>query len=72
MPQRASVFCNFYIRVDREAFVSERALDVGKQGYEYKKMNFVSVQMRFSFYKFRHGKGTNVQHKKNDEAKMLR
>jgi hypothetical protein len=29
MPQRASVFCNFYIRVDREALVSERALDVG-------------------------------------------
>jgi hypothetical protein len=28
MPQRASVFCNFYIRVDREALVSERALDV--------------------------------------------
>jgi hypothetical protein len=31
MPQRASVFCNFYIRVDREALVSERALE-----YEYK------------------------------------
>jgi hypothetical protein len=29
MPQRASVFCNFYIRVDRETLVSERALDVG-------------------------------------------
>jgi hypothetical protein len=29
MPQRASVFCNFYIRVDREALVSERALNVG-------------------------------------------
>jgi hypothetical protein len=29
MPQRARVFCNFYIRVDREALVSERALDVG-------------------------------------------
>jgi hypothetical protein len=28
MPQRASVFCNVYIRVDREALVSERALDV--------------------------------------------
>jgi hypothetical protein len=27
MPQRASVFCNFYIGVDREALVSERALD---------------------------------------------
>jgi hypothetical protein len=29
MLQRASVFCNFYIRVDREALVSERAFDVG-------------------------------------------
>jgi hypothetical protein len=29
MPQRASVFCNFYIQVDRETLVSEWALDVG-------------------------------------------
>jgi hypothetical protein len=29
MPQRPSVSCNFYIRVDREALVLERALDVG-------------------------------------------
>jgi hypothetical protein len=34
MPQRASVFCNFYIRVDREAFVSERALDVGSVAFK--------------------------------------
>jgi hypothetical protein len=49
MPQRASVFCNFYIRVDREALVSERALDVGsvafkamstKNIYEYLKRYF--------------------------------
>jgi hypothetical protein len=39
MPQKASVFCNFYIRVDREALVSERALDVGSVAFEaeYKK-----------------------------------
>jgi hypothetical protein len=34
MPQRASVFCNFYIRVDREALVSERALDVGSVSFK--------------------------------------
>jgi hypothetical protein len=34
MPQRASVFCNFYIRVDREALVSERALDVGRVAFK--------------------------------------
>jgi hypothetical protein len=34
MPQRASVFCNFYIRVDREALVSERALDVGNVAFK--------------------------------------
>jgi hypothetical protein len=34
MPQRASVFCNFYIRVDREALVSERALDVGSVAFK--------------------------------------
>jgi hypothetical protein len=36
MPQRASVFCNFYIRVDREALVSERALDVGSVAFKAK------------------------------------
>jgi hypothetical protein len=34
MPQRASVFCNFYIRVDREALVSKRALDVGSIAFK--------------------------------------
>jgi hypothetical protein len=34
MPQRASVFCNFYIRVDREALVSERALNVGSVAFK--------------------------------------
>jgi hypothetical protein len=34
MPQRASVFCNFYIRVDRVAIVSERALDVGSVAFK--------------------------------------
>jgi hypothetical protein len=34
MPQRASVFCNFYIRVDRETLVSERALDVGSIAFK--------------------------------------
>jgi hypothetical protein len=34
MPQRASVFCNFYIGVDREALVSERALDVGSVAFK--------------------------------------
>jgi hypothetical protein len=34
MPQRASVFCNFYIRVDREALVSERVLDVGSVAFK--------------------------------------
>jgi hypothetical protein len=34
MPQRASVFCNFYIRVDQEALVSERALDVGSVAFK--------------------------------------
>jgi hypothetical protein len=34
MPQSASVFCNFYIRVDREALVSERALNVGNVAFE--------------------------------------
>jgi hypothetical protein len=34
MPQKASVFCNFYIRVDREALVSERALNVGSVAFK--------------------------------------
>jgi hypothetical protein len=34
MPQRASVFCSFYIRVDREALVSGRALDVGSVAFK--------------------------------------
>jgi hypothetical protein len=34
MPRRASVFYNFYIRVDREALVSERALDVGSVAFK--------------------------------------
>jgi hypothetical protein len=34
MLQRASVFCNFYIRVDREALVSERTLDVGSVAFK--------------------------------------
>jgi hypothetical protein len=34
MRQRASVFCNFYIRVDREALVSERALNVGSVAFK--------------------------------------
>jgi hypothetical protein len=34
MPQGTSVFCNFYIRVDREALVSERALDVGSIAFK--------------------------------------
>jgi hypothetical protein len=34
MPQRASVFCNFYIRADREALVSGRVLDVGSVAFK--------------------------------------
>jgi hypothetical protein len=34
MPQRSNIFCNFYIRVDREALVSERALDVGSVAFK--------------------------------------
>jgi hypothetical protein len=44
MPQRASVFCNFYIRVDREALVSERALDVGSVAFKA-----MSTKMVFFF-----------------------
>jgi hypothetical protein len=41
MPQRASVFCNFYIRVDREALVSERALDVGSVAFKAMSTNSI-------------------------------
>jgi hypothetical protein len=46
MPQRASVFCNFYIRVDREALVSERALDVGSVAFKAMstKIKFYCIQ----------------------------
>jgi hypothetical protein len=46
MPQRGSVFRNFYIRVDREALVSERALDVGSVAFKAmstKNINLLSV-----------------------------
>jgi hypothetical protein len=46
MPQRASVFCNFYIRVDREALVSERALDVGSVAFKA-----MSTKNNFNFRK---------------------
>jgi hypothetical protein len=46
MPQRASVFCNFYIRVDREALFSERALDVGSVAFKA-----MSTKMHFIIYK---------------------
>jgi hypothetical protein len=45
MPQRASVVCNFYIRVDREALVSERALDVGSVAFKA-----MSTKRSFLFY----------------------
>jgi hypothetical protein len=49
MPQRASVFCNFYIRVDREALVSERALDVGSVAFKaMSTKNFISYFLRSS------------------------
>jgi hypothetical protein len=47
MPQRASVFCNFYIRVDREALVSERALDVGSVAFKA-----MSTKNNLPTYKF--------------------
>jgi hypothetical protein len=34
MPESASVFCNFYIRVDRETLVAEWALDVGNVAFK--------------------------------------
>jgi hypothetical protein len=45
MPQRASVSCNFYIRVDREALVSERALNVGS-------VAFKAMSTKNSFFDF--------------------
>jgi hypothetical protein len=48
MPQRASVFCNFYIRVDREAsLVSERAFVVGSVAFKAMstKSKFVDIVM---------------------------
>jgi hypothetical protein len=47
MPQSASVFCNFYIRVDREALVSERALDVGRAAFKdmSTKNNFTATRI---------------------------
>jgi hypothetical protein len=48
MPQRANVFCNFYIRVDREALVSERALDVGSVAF--KAMSTKKYFLNFEFY----------------------
>jgi hypothetical protein len=58
MPQRASVFCNFYIRVDREALVSERALDVGSVAFKAmstKKFFRLHVSNNYSkIYNFRY------------------
>jgi hypothetical protein len=42
----ASVFCNFYIRIDREALVSERALDVGSVAF--KAMSTKKINAEFS------------------------
>jgi hypothetical protein len=54
MPQRASVFCNFYIRVDREALVSERALDVGSVAFkaEYKKKLIIKKNIYFYIHMY--------------------
>jgi hypothetical protein len=49
MHQRASVFCNFYIRVDREALFSERALDVGSVAF---KAMSISFNTRFCHSRF--------------------
>jgi hypothetical protein len=53
MPQTASVFCNFYIRVDREALVSERALDVGSVAFKAMSTKNIFYTLRresFIFY----------------------
>jgi hypothetical protein len=49
MPQRASVFCNFYIRVDREALVSERALDVGSVAFKAMSTKMPLMTRKLSF-----------------------
>jgi hypothetical protein len=54
MPQRASVFCNFYIRVDREALVSERALDVGSVAFKA-----MSTKRAFKILSFKGCLGNN-------------
>jgi hypothetical protein len=50
MPQRASVFCNFYIRVDREALVSERALDVGSVAFKAMSTKSILHSFNETFY----------------------
>jgi hypothetical protein len=52
MPQRASVFCNFYIRVDREALVSERALDVGSVAFKAMSTKIYSFRSYFEIKVF--------------------
>jgi hypothetical protein len=56
MHQRASVFCNFYIRVDREALFSERALDVGSVAFKAmstkKCFSAISFNTRFCHSRF--------------------
>jgi hypothetical protein len=47
MPQRASVFCNFYIRVDREALVSEWALNVGSVAFKVQKIINIIILMSY-------------------------
>jgi hypothetical protein len=79
MSQRASVFCNFYIRVDREALVSERAWDVGSVAFKamstkndlhlvtfeiFAHVNF-PVQLYFFFLKCRTISSVNKCHQSN-------
>jgi hypothetical protein len=52
MSQRASVFCNFYIRVDREALVSKRALDVGSVAFKAMSTKSFYRTTTFSFTNF--------------------
>jgi hypothetical protein len=49
MPQGTSVFSNFYIRVDREALVSERALDVGSIAFKAMSTKKSFKQMEYSY-----------------------
>jgi hypothetical protein len=58
MPQRASVFCNFYIRVDREALVSERALDVGSVAF--KAMRMFEIPANFNWRGLKDGFGNTI------------